>query len=165
MKFIVHSHIQHHKDMKYLVFISFLLLFSTCTLFGQYLKEQEWVTLSNYIKSNDDSGFNSFLKKQGFSESNQTNEKYTFYNWKKTDGFYYGVRVNKKSKQVTYMTNDQNYVLKLLSRFVSEYSHTKSEKQGTLALTHIFQSQNTTIAVKLDLSTDSGTHLLFASSN
>lgn len=151
--------------MKYLVFTSLLLLFSTSAVFGQYLKEQEWTTLSNYTKSNDTSGFEAFLKKRGFSELDQTNEKYTFYNWKKTDHFYYGVRVNKKSGQVSYMTNDQNYVLKLLSRFISEYSHIKSEKKGTLAMTHIFQSEISTIAVKLDISTDSGTHLLFSSSS
>ncbi|WP_109438422.1 hypothetical protein [Aquimarina sp. AU119] len=151
--------------MKNLVLFGFLLFFSTPSVFGQYLKEQEWTTLSNYKKSNDNTGFEAFLKKRGFSKSDQTNDKYVFYNWKKTDSFYYGVRVNSKSGQVTYMTNDQNYVLKLLSRFVSEYSHIKSEKQGTLAMTHIFQSQTSTIAVKLDLSTDSGTHLLFASNN
>ncbi|WP_282089657.1 hypothetical protein [Aquimarina algiphila] len=151
--------------MKYLMLFAFLLFFSTSTVFGQYLNEKEWTVLSKYTKSNDNSGFEAFLKKRGFSESDQTNEKYTFYDWKKTDSFYYGVRVNKKSGQVTYMTNDQNYVLQLLSRFVSEYSHIKSEKKGTLAMTHIFQSETSTIAVKLDISTDSGTHLLLSSNN
>ncbi len=139
-----------------------MLLFMSGVTFGQFLKEQEWATLSGYIASNKKADFEAFVKTKGFLKAEETNDKYTFYNWKKTDGFYYGVRVNKKSGQVTYMTNDQNYVLKLLSRFISEYTLLKTEKQGTYATTHIFQSQSITIAVKLDMSSDSGTHLLFA---
>ncbi len=148
--------------MKYSIIISFIILLYSSQIHGQHLNEQDWAQLSTYIKSDDKSGFEEFLKEKDFLISNEPNEKYAFYNWKKKDGFYYGVRMNKVSGQVTYMTNDQNYVLKLLSRFVSDYSLIKSEKKGERSTTHLFDSQSTTIAVKLDTATDTGTHLLFA---
>ncbi|MBQ0735457.1 hypothetical protein [Aquimarina celericrescens] len=148
--------------MKYTLIISFILLISSNLTFGQHLKEQEWAKLSKYIASDDIKGFEDYLSEKDFNKAEETNPNYTFYNWKQIEPFYYGVRVNKASKQVTYMTNDQNYVLKMLSKFMSEYTLITSDKQGTKSTTHIFQSPGNTIAVKLDTSTDSGTHLLFA---
>ncbi len=145
--------------MKKLIIICFL--FSSSISFGQYLQEQEWSKLSNYIASNDNIEFESFLKEKGFLKSDEANERYTFYIWKASEKFLYSVRVNKTSKQVTYLTNDQNYVLKLVSRFMSDYKLIKSEKQAK-STTHIFQSLNGTVAVKLDTVSDSGTHILFA---
>jgi len=60
------------------------------------------------------------------------------------------------------MTNDQNYVLQLLSRFIADYSLIESKKNTTASVTHVFRSPTSTIAIKLDTSSDSGTHLLFA---
>ncbi len=147
--------------MKHSIIIGLLFLFSSSVAFGQFLQEQEWATLSNYMASNDNVDFETYLKDKGFAKTNEPSEVYTFYTWGATEKFLYGVRVNKKSGQVTYMTNDQNYVIKLLSRFMSEYTLVKSEKQ-TKSTTHVFQSLDVTIAVKLDLLSDSGTHLLFA---
>ncbi|GAA4272306.1 hypothetical protein U6A24_21035 [Aquimarina gracilis] len=147
--------------MKGLIIIGFLFLFSTNQIFGQFLQEQEWAKLSNYISSNDQIGFKTYLKNKGFLKANEPSEKYNFYTWNTTEKLIYAIRVNKKSGQVTYMTNDQNYVLKLLSRFMSDYTLVKSEKQSK-STTHIFQSLDGTIAVKLDTASDSGTHLLFA---
>ncbi len=148
--------------MKSSIVICTLLLCSSTTIFGQFLNEQDWSKLSDYVKTKDNASFASFIQQKGFIKSEESNEKYTFYQWKKMDGLFYGIRVNKNSDQVTYMTNDQNYVLKLLSRFVSEYSLVESKKKATTSITHIFESNTSTIAVKLDTSTDSGTHLLFA---
>ncbi len=148
--------------MKYSKIIGFVFLFCSSISFGQHLNEQEWAILSKYIASNDVTGFETYLKKKDFTKAEETNPNYTFYNWKEIEPFYYGVRVNKASKQVTFMTNDQNHVLKLLSRFVSEYQLIKSDKQGEKVMLHIFQSPNGTIAVKLDIASDSGTHLLLA---
>ena len=148
--------------MKYSIIIGGLLFFLSNSVASQFLQENEWATLSDYIKENNQTGFDKFLKTKEFSKSDESNDKYTFYNWKETDGYYYGVRVNKSSGQVTYLTNDQNYVLKLLSRFISEYLLVKSEKKSSNSTTHIFQSQSSTIAVKLDTQAESGTHLLFA---
>ena len=42
------------------------------------------------------------------------------------------------SGQVTYLTNDQSYVLRLLSRFMIDYSAVKFEKQTGNKALHIF---------------------------
>ncbi len=144
------------------IFISLAFLLSFNSSFGQFLKEQDWATLSSYAKSNNTSDFESFLAEKDFLKDPEPNDKYTFYNWKKTDGHYYGVRINNRSKQVTYLTNDQHYVLKLFSRFASEYTLTSSEKQGQNATLHIFRASESTIAIKIDDSPKPGTHMLFA---
>ncbi len=138
------------------------MVFLSSFSFGQYLDEHEWTTLSGYVSSGNNQEFEKFLTQKEFLKAEEANEKYTFYSWKKTDHFFYGVRVNKKSGQVTYMTNDQNYVLKLLSKFISEYTRVTSDQQGQRSVTHIFESPTATIAVKLDITENQGTHLLFA---
>lgn len=148
--------------MKYSFVICVLLLLYSTTIFGQFLNEKDWSVLSDYVKAKDNTSFESFIKQKSFIKSDESNEKYTFYQWKETKDLFYGIRVNNKSGQVTYMTNDQNYVLKLLSRFISDYSLVESKKKGTLSVTHVFDSQTSTIAIKLDTATNSGTHLLFA---
>ncbi|WP_298319618.1 hypothetical protein [uncultured Aquimarina sp.] len=148
--------------MKYSFIICTLLLLCSNLISGQFLTEQDWATLSKHIKTKDKTSFESFIKQKEFIKSEESNQKYTFYQWEETKDIFYGIRVNKKSGQVTYMTNDQNYVLKLLSRFVSEYSLIESKNKGTTSITHVFKSQTSTIAIKLDTASDSGTHLLFA---
>jgi len=151
--------------MKYSILISFLFFLNFQLSFGQYLQENEWAKLSGYLASNHQSDFKSFLTKKGFSKADEPSEKYTFYTWKNADTFLYVIRVNKKSGQVTYMTNDQNYVLKLVSRFMSKYNLIKSETKEAKSTTHIFKSLDSTIAVKLDITSNSGTHLLTATLN
>ncbi len=147
--------------MKYSLIISLLLIVTSKPIFGQYLNEQECAVLTNFSSSNDMKGLRDFLQTKDFIKDTEENKKYIFYNWKKTDGFYYGVRINKNSKQVTYLTNDQNYVLRLLSRFMTDYSKIKSEKQGENKALHIFDTKKSTIAVMLDTSADAGSHLLY----
>jgi len=151
--------------MKFSIIISFIFIFCSQASFGQFLKEQEWSKLSAYITSNDMDQFESYLKEKGFSKTDEDNQKYTFYAYKDIAKNLYAVRLNHTSKQVTYMTNNQNYVLKLVSRFMEQYQLIKSEKKGVTSRTHIFKSTKGTIAVKLDLSTETGTHLLFAKPN
>ncbi|MBP2832776.1 hypothetical protein J8281_11315 [Aquimarina sp. U1-2] len=148
--------------MKITILLSITLFLSANLLVAQHLEEQEWAKLSEYIASGNIKKFEDDLAAKNFTKAEDTNGNYTFYNWKNTEPFYYGVRVNKASKQVTYMTNDQQYVLKLLSRFLSEYTLINSDQKDTTSRTHIFQSSENTIAIKLDLSTNKGTHLLFA---
>ncbi|MCK8524132.1 hypothetical protein M0D21_21320 [Aquimarina sp. D1M17] len=151
--------------MKFLPILSlFIFLISTPT-FGQKLNEKDWMKLSDYISAGNQDSFKKFLNDHNFSKVDEPNQKYTFYQWKQSEPHFYGVRVNKTSGQVTYMTNDQNYVLKLISKFIADYALVKSETKGTTSTTHVFQSPNSTIAVKLDSSGESGTHLLFAISN
>ncbi|GAA4277940.1 hypothetical protein [Aquimarina mytili] len=147
--------------MKYSLIFSLLLFLASNHITGQYLKEQECAILTNFSSSGDMKGLSDFLETKGFLKDTKEHNKYIFYNWKKTDGFYYGVRINKSSKQVTYLTNDQNYVLRLLSHFMTDYSKIKSEKQGENKALHIFDSKESTIAVMLDTSADSGSHLLY----
>ncbi len=148
--------------MRYSFIIGCSLMLWSNFSFGQFLKEQEWASLSDYMASDDTGSFEKFLEGKGFLKSDEAHDKYKFYTWKKTDGFFYGVRVNKKSKQVTYMTNDHNYVLRLFSRFISEYSLINSERKGQDIAVHTFQSETSTIVIKLDISPGSGVHLLLA---
>ncbi|MEW7292803.1 hypothetical protein [Aquimarina sp. 2304DJ70-9] len=148
--------------MKHSLIIGLILFFISGNIFGQYLKEQECATLSSLSSVEDLPELETFLEARGFLKVKEEHNKYIFYNWKKTDGFYYGVRINKNSRQVTYLTNDQKYVLRMLSRFMVDYSNIKSEKQGENKTLHIFESKTSTIAVMLDTSKDSETHLLYA---
>jgi len=151
--------------MKFSIIIGFILMFCFQDSFGQFLKEQEWTKLSSYIASNNKNQFESYLKEKGFSKADEDSQKYIFYAYTKAKKYLYAIRLNRTSGQVTYMTNNQNYVLKLVSRFMEQYNLIKSEKKGVTSTTHIFKSTNSTIAVKLDLSAETGTHLLFATSN
>jgi len=146
----------------YSICIFLILLLHYNSGFGQFLKEQDWATLSDFVKAQKITDFETFLTEKEFLKDKEPNDKYTFYNWKKNDNHYYGIRINKRSKQVTYLTNDQHYVLKLFSRFASEYTLTSSKKQGQNATLHIFRTTNSTIAIKIDDSPKPGTHLLFA---
>ena len=81
--------------MKYNLILSCVFIFITNFVSGQYLKEQEWATLSSLYSPENPTDFTEFLKVRGFEKSEEEHNKYIFYNWKKTDGFYYGVRINK----------------------------------------------------------------------
>ena len=139
------------------------LLYSTSN-FAQHLDEKDWSTLSDFASSGNMSAFNSHLKQRNFLEVQEPNEKYVFYQWNQENLYFYGVRVNKKTKQVAYLTNDNNYVLTLLSNFLTKYTLSKSDKKEN-STTHVFQSPNKVLAIKLDTKDKAGTHLLFATNN
>ncbi|SHI49053.1 hypothetical protein [Aquimarina spongiae] len=139
------------------------LLYSTPN-FAQHLDEKDWSTLSDLASSGNMSSFNSHLKQRNFLEVQEPNEKYVFYQWNQESPYFYGVRINKKTKQVAYLTNDNNYVLKLLSKFLTKYTLSKSDKKDN-ATTHVFQAPNKVLAIKLDTKDKAGTHLLIASNN